>query len=487
MMKWTTQAQSWTNVYPGAAPGGIPGPFMVLDHGGSAYITGNVTNADTSLSYATIKYSSNGLALWTNLFRGPGYSYVSSTGIALDSNATVYVTGGAADTNNEIHFATLAYSTDGVPLWTNWYHGAAAGDDNGVGVATGSNGVVYVTGYSAGDYATIAYSNNGAALWTNRYDGPDMGNDLACAVAAAPNGNVYVTGSSVGGPDFDFQYATIAYSSGGIPLWTNCYAGSPASDQTVRALATDSGNNVYVTGLYATVAYAGDGTPLWTNGYDGWASAIAVDARSNSYVTGSIIDSEGLWDYATIKYSRTGLPLWTNIYGGEATFGNMANAIAVDGNGDAYVTGEAGSTNEGGDYVTVAYSTDGVPLWTNRFNGAGSYNDIPSAIALDDAGDVYISGESDGGGFYEHTTIKFAPTTTLVAGDSQFGFVGGQFGFDLYGRRGSSVVVQSSSDLQSWHPLATNTLASNLVHFIDLQSSASVRRFYRTAVYPVQQ
>ncbi len=235
------------------------------------------------------------------------------------------MTGGAADTNNEIHYATLGYSTDGACLWTNWYDGAGTGGASAVGVAVGPNGVIYVTG-NDGDYATIAYSNNGTALWTNRYG--ETGNNIACAIAVASNGNVYVTGSSAGG-DSDVEFATIAYSSGGALLWTNCYAGSQDSEQTARALAVDSGNNVYVTGLNATVAYASDGTPLWTNEYDGWACAIAVDTSSNCYVTGSITDSEGLWDYETIKYSNAGLPLWTNIDAGQATFGNMANAIAV--------------------------------------------------------------------------------------------------------------------------------------------------------------
>jgi hypothetical protein len=478
MMECAVLAQSWTNVYPGPAPGGIPGPFMVLDQRGNAYITGNVTNADTSLGYVTIGYSSNGQPLWTNLFRGPGYSYMSSKGIALGSNATVYVTGGAADTNNEIQYATLAYSANGACLWTNWYQGAGTGGASGVGVAVGLNGVIYVTG-NDGNYATIAYSNNGTALWTNRYGA--TGNNIACSIAVAPNGNVYVTGSSAEA-DADFQFATIAYSSGGAPLWTNCYAGPQDSEQTARGLAVDSGNNVYVTGLYATVAYASDGTPLWTNEYDGWASAIAVDASSNCYVTGSTTDSEGLWDYETIKYSHAGVPLWTNIVAGSATFGNMANAIAVDGSGDVYVTGEAGTANEGGDYLTVAYSTDGVPLWTNRFNGVGNYNDIPSSIALDVVGDIYVTGESDGGGVFQHTTIKFIPPPALVAGDKQFGFAGSQFGFDLYGRIGSSVVIESSSDLQNWSPLATNALAHNLVHFIDLQPPVTGPRFYRSFI-----
>jgi hypothetical protein len=478
----SAQAQSWTNVYSGVAPGGIPGPFIVLDSDGDAYITGNETNADTSLGYVTMKYSSNGFPLWTNHFRGPGYSYMASRGIALDNYGIVYVTGGAADTNDDILFATVAYANGGDPLWTNWYAGNGGADSFAVGVAAGTSGVVYVTGVNAG-YATIAYSNNGTPLWTNRYD--TTGDDLASAIAVAPNGNVCVTGFSAP-PDENSRFTTIAYSSGGIPLWTNFYAGPPDSEATARAMVIDQGNNVYVTGSYGTVAYTGDGSPLWTNEYDdGWAIALAVDSRSNCYVTGSVVDSNGSWDYQTVKYSTVGLPLWTNIVAGiEATGGNMAAAVAVDDSGDVYVTGEGGTVDAGGIYLTVAYSTDGVALWTNKLYGMGYGNAIASDIVIDSAGDSYITGTAVAGEYNQDTTIKFTPQPTVVDGGRDFGFINGQFGFDIYGRVGSSVVVQSSADLQTWLSLVTNTFASNVAYFQDSQSTKPTSRFYRLMSSP---
>jgi hypothetical protein len=41
------------------------------------------------------------------------------------------------------------------------------------------------------------------------------------------------------------------------------------------------------------------------------------------------------------------------------------------------------------------------------------------------------------------------------------------------------VVIQASTDLQTWIPLQTNLLGSGPLYFSDSQSPASVQRFYR--------
>ena len=177
---------------------------------------------------------------------------------------------------------------------------------------------MFVTGRSIGggsfdDYATIKYSAAGVPLWTNRYNGPGNDDDEALAVAVDGGGNVFVTGGSLSG--FGPEYATIKYSSAGVPLWTNRYGGDVA-----LAVAVDGSGNVFVTGEssfdYVTVAYSGAGVPLWTNRYNGPgnntddARAMAVDGSGNVFVTGSSIGSDS-HDYATIKYSIT-LP-WLTI------------------------------------------------------------------------------------------------------------------------------------------------------------------------------
>src|SRR5437762_5331422 len=87
--------------------------------------------------------------------------------------------------------------------------------DSARAVAVDSSGKVVVTGSSVSvastDYATIAYSKSGVPLWTNLYNGPANGSDGALAVAVDSSGKVFVTGGSM--PDTSSrEYATVAYS-----------------------------------------------------------------------------------------------------------------------------------------------------------------------------------------------------------------------------------------------------------------------------------
>jgi hypothetical protein len=117
-----------------------------------------------------------------------------------------------------------------------------------------------------------------------------------------------------------------------------------------------------------TPAHAQGGVPLWTNRYDGaapgfgGARALALDSGGNVFVTGSSTGSGGNSDYATIKYSKAGVPLWTNRYDGPANTNDGASAIAVDSGGNVFVTGGSGSTNGYRGYATIKYSPSVPPF-----------------------------------------------------------------------------------------------------------------------------
>ncbi len=480
----------WTNRFKGAGSGSTVGRAVAVDGTGNVFVAGGSSSVSNGTDYATVAYSAAGVPLWTNHYNGPGNGYDFVKAVAVDAGGNVIVTGESAGGGSGVDYATIKYSGAGVPLWTNRYNGTGNASDCAMAVAVDVGGNVFVTGHSTGssfssDYATVAYSGAGVPLWTNRFNGPANSHDYAYALAVDGNGNVFVTGSSIAGISAD--YATVAYSGAGVPLWTNRYGSSSVFD-SASALVVDGIGNVFVTGRsygdvntmddYATVAYSGAGVPLWTNRYNGpgnafdSAAAAAVDGSGNVFVTGTSRGSGTEVDYATVAYSGAGVPLWTNRYNGPGNTFDSAAAAAVDGSGNVFVTGTSRGSGTDDDYATVAYSGAGMPLWTNRYNGPVNGEDAASTVAVDRNGNVLVTGYAASGTSDECVTIKYA---TLLAQPtlSQASAENGQFRFLFNAEANLTYAVEFRDFLTSgsWttltsfaaQPVATNLVVTNTI------------------------
>jgi uncharacterized delta-60 repeat protein len=425
----------WTNRYNGPGNGTDVAIGVGVDAAGNIFVTGYSANS-LNPDYLTIAYSSSGVPLWTNRYDRQADGDQASN-LSMDANGNIIVTGFGNAPTTFADFVTIKYSNAGVPLWTNIYNNFPENSgDSPTAMAVDSSGNVFVTGrsfHSGGvnsDYATVAYSSTGVPLWTNRYDDPVNGADVPTGLAVDNIGNVFVTGSSSSGTSAD--YLTIKYSPAGIPLWTNRYNGAANGNDQASGIAVATNGNVFVTGSSSnsgtysditTIAYSNSGNPLWTNSYNGPANtndfpnAIAVAPNGNVIVTGYSFNSANDSDFVTIAYSAGGTPLWTNRYNGTANGADRANCIAVDQNGNVFVSGSAAGTGSSLDCATVAYSSVGVPLWTNLYNGPanGVDNVAKGSITVDRVGNVIIVGQSAApSGLYDYVTIKYSATLPSV-------------------------------------------------------------------------
>lgn len=132
----------------------------------------------------------------------------------------------------------------------------------------------------------------------------------------------------------------------------------------------------------------------------------AIDAGNNVYVTG-YTDYLGSFDYTTIKYNDAGVLQWVSRYDG-AGGDDESHAIVLDNSGNIYITGESAGAGTGLDYATIKYDAAGNELWSVRYNGPANGDDIAVAIEVDNAGNVFVTGRSEGiGTGFDYTTIKY--------------------------------------------------------------------------------
>ena len=499
-----TAVQAWVQRYSGPGIGGNAANAVAVDGSNNVIVTGTSVGWGSATDYATIKYSSTGVPLWTNIYNGSGNSVDAASAVAVDGSNNVIVTGWSLGGSSSYDYATIKYSSAGVPLWTNRYNGPGNGIDYAKAVAVDGSNNVIVTGYSDSggfsyNYATIKYSSVGVPLWTNRYNGPGH-SSLAGAVAVDGSNNVIVTGYSTGNGG-DNDYATIEYSSAGVPLWTNRYNGSGNGNDIAVAVAVDGSNNVIVTGWsmgsgstndYATIKYSGAGVPLWTNRYNGpgngddEAWGVAVDGNNDVIVTGYSIGTGSGYDYATIKYSSAGVPLWTNRYNGPGNGDDVAKKVAVDGSNNVIVTGYSVGSGTTNDYTTIKYSSAGVPLWTKRYNGPGNGDDKAYGVALDYCGNVIVTGGSLGsGGSNDFATVKYICVPEPVVTGLQLTNGTFQMRVDDVLQPGT-LVIEASTNLSTtdWAPLFTNTTPTNVLFYTDPDASNAPTRFYRAFQSP---
>lgn len=98
---------------------------------------------------------------------------------------------------------------------------------------------------------------------------------------------------------------------------------------------------------------------------------------------------------------------WSNRYNGPGNDFDYAVGIAVDGDGNCYVTGYSPGPSTGNDFATIKYDASGQQVWLQRYAGPSYSDDVPVAIKLDNQGNVYIAGR---GGIYPNyniITIKY--------------------------------------------------------------------------------
>jgi len=409
-------------------PGGAE--VVMVDGNDDVVVAGTST-----FDYYTVKYAAaDGAVLWEQLYNGPGNGEEHLRAMTLDASGNVIVTGSSMGEESAQDSYTAKYAAaSGILLWERRYNSPANMFDEAQAVAVDSAGNVVVTGFSVTETNSQRYtakyaSDDGALLWQQAGRA-----GYGQAVMVDSGGDVLVAGLSPGSAGFFDAYTAKYGSSDGALRWEQNYNGPANRTDAAQAVAMDARGNVIVTGAsvggggtsdYYTSKYAAkDGSLLWEVRYDGpakgpdMARALALDGAGNVVVTGESWNGTDS-DFYTAKYAAPdGAVLWERRYSGPENASDSASAVAIDNEGNVAVTGSSGS-----DYFTAKYSgTDGTILWEQRVTHIGDINDSPAAIAVDSSGNVVVTGRSGGGGsgadFY---TAKYGATTGTLMWERRY-------------------------------------------------------------------
>lgn len=130
--------------------------------------------------------------------------------------------------------------------------------------------------------------------------------------------------------------------------------------------------------------------------------AMTLDDSGNVYATGSKEGNQSgsFGIYCTVKYSSLGVQLWKADYKNDTIIGGQATAIITDKLGNIYVTGIMHRSGILYDYCTLKYNALGTLLWVQYYDGFAHDEDHPTAIAVDNANNIYVTGYSSTGGAF---------------------------------------------------------------------------------------
>jgi uncharacterized protein (TIGR03437 family) len=408
---------------------------------------------------------------------------------------------------------------DPVLSWATFLaYSGSPGFSTGEGVATDSAGNVYTIGTTVdvyGYYAVLISELNpsGANINTTYFDYPPY--DLeGHALTVDSAGNIYFCGEITDFQSFEYAMVGKLAPGGSSVLWANYPDSSGNGQDAAYGVAIDSADNVYIAGFTTSTNFpvsTGVAQTRNNGGSDGFvakynsagtelaatylgglgndsAYAIAADASGDLFLTGATLSSNfpvtsgafqstysGTQDAFVTKLSSSLTTVFSTYLGGNGA--DVGYAIAIDGGGAVYVTGETASTNFPtlgaiqsafggglGDMFVTKLNGNGQTLAFSTYLG-GSLEDLGNGIAVDASNNVYVTGQSASTDFpitsnAFQSTNQGAFNTVVAALNSS----GGSLLFASYlGGNGSAGSATAGTNGDTGNAIATSCAAGLVV------------------------
>lgn len=403
--------EMWVRIWNGPGNHDDWPSLVALDPTGPVYVAGSTYEpglGGNREDFALLRYDLGGNLNWFRRYGGDGVDEVSA--LLVPEPGRVAVTGFSSWDGTAYDVATLVYNDAGDVVWEQRFPLDQEPFSNfPPRMARDESGNLLISAHTDrinGDYLVLKYSSGGTLLWNRTYDAPQGGQDLSTDIAVDGDGSVYVTGI-VGS---NSAFGTIKFDASGVFQWEQFESGDIGSVFEYAGLEVGPDGDVVVVGnpestcgLFQVGIWkcsAATGEVLWSHSFPPnpchtiEPEDMAVDAEGNVYVTGFGYLATADFHFQTLKYDADGNFVWHRSYDGPGTSSDMAAALALDASGGVYAAGLTTFPPQNRDFAAVKYSTDGQEEWSIHWPGPFGTNDGAADVAVSEAGDVFLTGHS---------------------------------------------------------------------------------------------
>jgi hypothetical protein len=304
--------------------------------------------------------------------------------------------------------AAAALAVDpGSPLWTRVYGGS--GNQSFRYAAGCSGGDVVAAGATRTDKTHLVvarYSASGARRWLKVVAASSVADDQPVGILTDRDGNAVVL--SVRQLAAASQFLVCKLSPRGRVVWRRTLDGGVGGSNAPGGLALSAAGDVWVTGgVTPTGPVAGsltvrlrarDGKELARRVLTGprtlhFGRSIAVDGAGNAYITGYGDRGDGLNELITAKLRPGGSVAWLKEVPAAGNIRVNGVRVALAGS-RLYVVASVGPNAPVDTILVLKYTTAGVEQWRDALNVPSNEIDSAEAVATDRYGNLFVAGAS---------------------------------------------------------------------------------------------
>ena len=362
-------------------------------------------NKNNISTFFLVKYDTNGVKTSERSFIDTTAGYI--PGVLLYNSGNLY-TAGFSRNPDKIYLVKFDGQSD--KSWNRSFLSGGIKDFNSINLFFDNSGYIYITAEDSSrktgvhEVVTSKYNSGGQEVWTARSN-EYLGHQVT-SMYIDNYGNTYLTGWLENGRDNNKDFFTIMYDSLGKIIWMNRFDGPAHSSDIPKAITKDNEGNIYITGAsqgnlnmdFVTIKYNIHGEEEWTPPprFDGGGTdipqAIAVDSEGNVFVSGSSMGADSNYDFVTVKYNKFGQFQWKSRKDDSINGKDSVVSLAIDNLGNIYVAGTSDSTMSLSSFLIIKYDPSGTVLWTKRYHQKGNNWEKAAKMIIDKKNNIYITG-----------------------------------------------------------------------------------------------